>query len=41
MKRIDLAMIYELRLLVSTAEKGNYTKQEILDFLDQIALEKK
>lgn len=40
-KRMDLAMIYELRLIISESEKENYTKSEILELLDQIAISKK
>ena len=35
-----LATIYELRLLFSTGEKENYTKDELLDLLDKIAISK-
>lgn len=41
MNRIELAMLYELRLIINEAEKQNYTKQEILNFIDQIAISKK
>lgn len=41
MKRMDLAMLYELRLIFNESDKETYTKQEILDLLDQIAITKK
>ena len=41
MKRLDLAMLYELRLLFVESDKETYTKQEILTLLDQIAIAKK
>lgn len=41
MKRIDLAMLYELRLIINESEKENYTKQELVELLDQIAITKK
>lgn len=41
MKRIDLAMIYEIRLIIDESEKETYTKDEIKDLLDQIAISKK
>lgn len=34
------ALLYDLRLIFSTGEKENYTRQEILDLLDKIALAK-
>ena len=34
------ALLYDLRLIISTGEKENYTRQEILDLLDKIALAK-
>ena len=37
---IRKAMLYDLRLLFSGGEKESYTKQELLDILDQIALGK-
>lgn len=36
--KIELATIYELRLAISENEKGNYSKEELLAFLDQAAL---
>lgn len=41
MKRMDLAMLYELRLIFNESDKETYTKQEIMDLLDQIAITKK
>ncbi len=41
MKRIDLAMLYELRLIINESEKDSYTKTEIMELLDQIAITKK
>ena len=40
-RRNDLAMLYELRLMISMSEKGAYTKEELLALLDQVAMEKK
>lgn len=40
-KRMDLAMLYELRLIFTEGEKENYTKAEIVELLDQIAISKK
>lgn len=40
-KRMDLAMLYELRLIFTEGEKENYTKAEIVALLDQIAISKK
>lgn len=40
MNRVELAMLYELRLIIDAAEKADYTKQEILDLIDQIAISK-
>ncbi len=31
------ALLYDLRLLIDSTEKENYTKQEIMALLDQIA----
>lgn len=39
-KIIEKATIYDLRLIFSTGEKEQYTRQEIVDLLDQIALAK-
>ena len=37
-KRMDLAMLYELRLIFNESEKETFTKAELLD---QIAITKK
>ena len=34
------ALLYDLRLIFSTGEKEDYTKQEIVELLDKIALAK-
>lgn len=39
-KDAQKALLYELRLIFSTGEKEDYTKQEILELLDKIALAK-
>ena len=41
MKRMDLAMLYELRLVVAESQKDTFTKAELLELLDQIAITKK
>jgi hypothetical protein len=41
MNRMDLAMLYELRLIITESDKETYTKEELLQLLDQIALAKK
>ena len=41
MKKIELATLYELRLTISESEKEKYTKEELLQLLDQIAIVKK
>lgn len=41
MSRIELAMLYELRLVFAEGEKKEYTREEILELLDKIALAKK
>lgn len=35
-----MATLYELRLIISTGEKKQYTSEEILELLDKIALGK-
>ena len=40
-KRTDLAMLYELRLIFNESEKETFTKAEIMELLDQIAITKK
>jgi len=39
--RIELAMIYELRLIIDASDKDQYTVEELKTLLDQIALAKK
>lgn len=39
-KMIEKAMLYDLRLIFSTGEKDTYTKDEIVELLDKIALAK-
>lgn len=39
-KDAQKAMLYDLRLLIKGSEKQEYTKEEILDLFDQIALSK-
>lgn len=39
-KTIEKATLYDLRLLFSSGEKENYTKQEIVELLDKIAMAK-
>ena len=36
----QLATLYDLRLQISKNDKENYSKQDILELLDSIALEK-
>ena len=36
----QMAMIYELRLLFSGSEKEQYSKEEIVELLDKIAITK-
>lgn len=38
---MDLAMRYELRLIFNEGKKETYTKAEIMELLDQIAITKK
>lgn len=40
MKTIKMSTLYELRLLFSNGEKKEYTREEILELLDKIALAK-
>ena len=35
-----MATLYELRLIFSSGEKDTYTKEEIMELLDKIALTK-
>lgn len=39
-KRIELATVYELRLLLTGDDKTEYTKEELLQILDQYARDK-
>ena len=39
-KDTQKALLYDLRLFFSTGEKEDYTRQEILELLDKIALAK-
>lgn len=41
LKKIELATLYELRLTISESDKTDYTKEELLRLLDQIAVVKK
>lgn len=41
MWKIELATLYELRLTISESDKTDYTKEELLQLLDQIAIVKK
>ncbi|MBQ4346928.1 MAG: hypothetical protein IJC39_00570 [Firmicutes bacterium] len=36
-KRIELSTVYELRLQIDDSEKTTFTKEEILQILDQYA----
>ena len=37
MKKIELATLYEFRLLIASDEKETFTKQELLEILDKFA----
>lgn len=39
--KIELATLYELRLIFSEGEKQEYSKEDLLELLDKIALAKK
>jgi hypothetical protein len=39
-KRIELATVYEIRLMLDSDEKTEYTKEELLKILDQYARDK-
>ncbi len=39
--KIELATLYELRLIFSEGERQDYTRDEILEMLDKIAVAKK
>jgi len=38
---VELAALYELRLTISEGTKTEYTREELLELLDQIAAAKK
>ena len=40
-KDVKLAVLYELRLLISGGDKSKYTKEEITLLIDKIAMAKK
>lgn len=40
-KKIEMATLYELRLIIDASEKEGYTKEEILRLIDQVATAKK
>lgn len=40
MKVVEKAMLYDLRLIFSTGEKEHFTREEILELLDKLALAK-
>ena len=40
MKTIKMSTLYELRLLFTQGQKEQYTKEEIVELLDQIATAK-
>ena len=37
MRVVELAALYEFRLLVNASDKAEYTKEELLALIDQIA----
>jgi len=39
--KIELATLYELRLIISEGDKKDFTRDEILELLDKIAVAKK
>lgn len=39
-KDIQKAMLYDLRLIIKGSEKEQYTKEELLDLLDTVAVAK-
>lgn len=39
-KDIQKAQLYDLRLLIKNSEKDTYTKEELMDLFDTIALAK-
>lgn len=40
LKVLELSTIYKLRLIISNNDKEEYTKEEILNLLDTVALSK-
>lgn len=40
MKTVKMSTLYELRLLFAQGDKEQYTKEEIVEFLDKIATAK-
>lgn len=40
MKRIELSILYELRLMIASDAKETYTKDELLDIIDKFAMVK-
>ena len=40
LKNTKMATIYELRLVFTQGEKEEYTREEIVELLDKIAMEK-
>lgn len=40
MQTVKMSTLYELRLIFSTGEKKEYTKEEIVELLDKIATAK-
>lgn len=40
MKVVAKATLYDLRLIITNGEKDNYTREELVELLDKIALAK-
>lgn len=40
MQKIEKATIYDIRLIFTNGEKKDYTKEEIVELLDKIAMAK-
>lgn len=40
MKVVVKATLYDLRLIITSGEKDNYTREELVELLDKIALAK-
>lgn len=40
MQTVKMAALYELRLIFTNGDKNEYTKEEIVELLDQIAMAK-